>query len=69
MVISDTMDPTEHVDGKFYDSKTKFREVTKANGMIEIGNDPARLRKPSKPKADPAKRREAVKKAIAQAGL
>ena len=69
MVISDTMDPTEHIDGRFYDSKTKFRAVTKAHGCVEIGNDPARLRKPAKPKADPVKRREAIQKAIAQTGL
>lgn len=65
-VITDTMEPTEHVDGKFYDSKSAFRAVTKANGMIEVGNDPARLRKPEKPKADPKARRAAVEKAISQ---
>lgn len=68
-VISDTMEPTEHIDGKFYTSKSKFREVTKANGCIEVGNDPARLRPISRPQADPAKRRDAINKAIAQAGL
>lgn len=68
-VSTDTMDLTEHVDGRFYDSKSQYRAVTKANGMVEVGNDPARLRKPGKPKADPNKRRDDVKKAIAQAGL
>jgi len=68
-VATDTMDLTEHVDGKFYDSKSQFRAVTKANGMIEVGNDPARLRPIQRPKADPKARREAVAKAVAQAGL
>lgn len=66
MVIGDSMDPTEHIDGKFYDSKAKFRAVTKAHGCIEVGNDPARLRR--KPKATPDKKaiKEAVGKAIHQ---
>ena len=67
--ISDTMDPTEHIDGKHYTSKSQFRAVTKAHGCIEVGNDPARLRKIERPKADPKARREAVAKAIAQANL
>ena len=67
--ISDTMDPTEHIDGKHYTSKSQFRAVTKAHGCIEVGNDPARLRKIERPKADPNARREAVAKAIAQANL
>lgn len=65
-VISDTMPLTEHVDGKQYDSKSAYRAVTRAHGYVEVGNDPARLRKPAKTKADPVKRREAVKKAVAQ---
>ena len=65
-VIGDGMDPTEHVDGKFYESKSAYRAVTKAHGYIEVGNDPARLRTPPKPKGDPVKRRQAVEKAIAR---
>lgn len=65
-VMTDTMELTEHVDGKFYDSKSAFRRVTKENGMVEMGNDPARLRRPEPPKVDPQKRREDVKKATAQ---
>ena len=64
-VISDTMPATEHVDGRFYESKSAFRRVTRENGYVEIGNDPARLRKPERPKGDKTKRREAVKKAVA----
>lgn len=65
-IATDTMDLTEHVDGKFYDSKSAYRAVTKANGMVEVGNDPARFRKPEKPKTDPKARREAVERATAQ---
>lgn len=63
MVISDAMPPTEHVDGKFYESKSAFRAVTKREGMIEVGNDPARLRKPPKPKPD----RKAIHAAVKMA--
>lgn len=36
----DSMNPTKHpIDGKIYDSKSKFREVTRAHGCIEVGND------------------------------
>jgi hypothetical protein len=38
-VISDTMDPVEQVDGKFYTSKSAFRAVGRANGLIEVGNE------------------------------
>lgn len=65
-VMSDTMDPTEHVDGKHYDSKSAYRAVTKAHGYVEVGNDPARLRPQTKPTIDKAQTREAVKQAAAQ---
>lgn len=61
--ISDTMEPTEHLDGKFYTSKSRFREITKAHDCVEIGNDPARLRRPTMVKPDKAKNREALKQA------
>ena len=38
-VISDTMDPVEQVDGRFYSSKSAFRAVGKAHGLIEVGNE------------------------------
>ena len=38
-VISDTMEPTEQVDGKFYTSKREFRAVGRALGLIEVGNE------------------------------
>jgi hypothetical protein len=37
--ISDDMAPTKHpVDGKFYTSKSRFREVTRAAGCVEVGD-------------------------------
>ena len=48
-VITDEMPLTRHMcDNKLYTSKQKFREITKAFGCLEVGNDPAILR-PRKP--------------------
>lgn len=69
MMITDTMDPVEHVDGRFYTSKSQYRAVTKANGLVEVGNDPARLRPNPPPKPDRKAIKEAVGKAMAQHGL
>lgn len=66
MLIGDSMDAAEHVDGKFYTSKSEFRRVTKANGLTEVGNDPARFRKPTRPDRDKAID-NAVERAIARA--
>lgn len=39
LYINDEMPPTLHpVDGKYYTSKAKFREVTKAHGFQEVGD-------------------------------
>jgi len=38
-VISDTMPPTEQVDGRFYTSKKQFRDVGKQLGLIEVGTE------------------------------
>jgi hypothetical protein len=38
-VISDTMDPVEQVDGRFYTSKRQFRAVGRSLGLIEVGNE------------------------------
>jgi hypothetical protein len=64
-VISDTMDLTRHMaDGRFYDSKHRFREVTKAHGCVEIGTDTSFL-KPRKPiKLDRRQRRDDIRRAI-----
>lgn len=49
--ISDTMEPTRHMaNGKYYTSKKKFRDETKARGCIEIGNETATVLKPRKRK-------------------
>lgn len=64
--ISDQMEPTRHMcDGKYYTSKAKFREVTKAHGCVEVGNDTKQLTQRRKPvKLDRRKRREDIRKAI-----
>lgn len=49
-VISDEMAPTRHMaDGKYYTSKAKMRQTTKAHGCIEVGNEFSTLLKPRKP--------------------
>jgi hypothetical protein len=54
MLISDSMNAAEHVDGKFYTSKSEYRRVTKANGLIEVGNDTSRFKKPGRANNDKA---------------
>ncbi|MDB5531737.1 MAG: hypothetical protein JWO28_52 [Hyphomicrobiales bacterium] len=68
MIVSDSMGAVEHVDGKFYESKSAFRAVTKARGLTEVGNDPARFNRPPKPKADEAGIDRAVERAFAKVG-
>lgn len=65
-VISDVMEPTRHMcDGQYYDSKARFREVTKAHGCIEVGNETNTLLKPREyVYPDRAQRREDIKRAI-----
>lgn len=69
MIISDSMPDAEHVDGKFYSSKSAYRAVTKARGLVEVGNDSGRFRRPDK--AALAKQREkgidvSIERAIAR---
>lgn len=41
-VISDTIDHIKHPGtGAMIDSKSKFREHTRASGCVEVGTDPA----------------------------
>jgi hypothetical protein len=64
-VISDIMDPTEQVDGKFYTSKSAFRAVGRALGLTEVGNEKPKPR--TRATATPAvreARRTSIKKAI-----
>lgn len=65
MVISDSMPELRHMaDGKYYSSKAKFREVTKAHNCTEVGNDSS-LFTPRKPKLlDRSKRAKDIKNAI-----
>ena len=66
-VISDTMDPTEQVDGKFYSSKRQFRAVGKALGLIEVGNETFHVKpkqRVSTSRVETEKRSRAVKTAI-----
>lgn len=64
-VISDEMPSLRHMaDGKYYSSKAKFRQATKAAGCIELGSDPA-ITRPRKPiPLDRRKRREDIKQTI-----
>ena len=63
-VISDTMDPTlHHADCKMYTSKKKFRDATRAAGLIEYGNDLKITPRKIIP-MDPAKRRDDIRRTI-----
>lgn len=68
-VISDSMPPTEQVDGKFYTSKRAFRAVGRANGLTEVGNEKLRPKPKGISHADKSQqegRRQAVLKAVEQ---
>lgn len=63
-LASDVMDPVQsQVDGRVYDSKSAIRAHYKQAGVIEVGNDPARLRPFKKPRV----MRESVKQSVAKA--
>lgn len=64
--IADEMAPTRHMcDGKYYTSKKRFRNETKARGCVEVGNDTAPLlkRRDTK-KLDKRQRRDDIRKSI-----
>ena len=65
-VITDGMDYTRHMcNSRYYDSKSRFRQVTKEHGCIEVGNEEAHMLKPRKQvKLDKRKRVDDIKKAI-----
>ena len=67
-IISDTMEPTEQVDGKFYTSKRAFRAVGRANGLTEVGTEKltAKRVRTSSTRAAAEGRRTSIKKAIDQ---
>jgi len=66
-VISDTMPPTEQVDGKFYESKAAFRAVGRALGLTEVGNErPKPKQRATNARAVKETRRQSLRKAIAR---
>jgi hypothetical protein len=66
-VISDTMDPVEQVDGKFYTSKRAFRAVGRALGLTEVGNEKFKPKtRASASRENKAQRRRTLERAVAQ---
>lgn len=68
-VISDTMPPTEQVDGKFYTSKRAFRAVGRAHGLTEVGTEKFKPKPKGASHADKSqreRRRQSLSKAIEQ---
>lgn len=65
-IISDCMPELRHMaDGKYYSSKAKFREITKAHDCVEVGTETDYMLKPRKRIVpDRYKRRDDIKKAI-----
>ena len=66
-VLSDNMSPVQgQHDGQMYDSKSRLRASYREHGLIEVGNDPARFRKPEKPKPDRKAIRVSLERAMAR---
>jgi hypothetical protein len=66
-VISDTMEPTEQVDGVHYTSKSKFRAVGRALGLTEVGNEKFKPKqRASASRENKAQRRRTLERAVAQ---
>jgi hypothetical protein len=64
-VISDTIEPTEQVDGKYYTSKTAFRATGRALGLTEIGNEKVKPRqRASARREEKERRRKSLKLAL-----
>lgn len=64
-VISDTMDAVEQVDGQFYTSKAKFRQVGRELGLIEVGTEQFKPKqRASSERAAKEARVQAIKKAV-----
>lgn len=65
--ISDTTEPILHpLDQKYYTSKSTFEKITRDGGYETVGNDPARLRQPVRPKADNGAIKQSIEKAMAR---
>jgi len=64
-VISDTMDATEQVDGRFYTSKSAFRKVGRQHGLTEVGNEKVKPKTRSSSDLQVKRaRQQSIKKAI-----
>lgn len=64
-IIRDGMEPMVHqATGEVFDSKSRFREVTKAHGLVEIGNEKPTM--PTKPVMSRAERKKDIATAIEQ---
>lgn len=65
-VIKDEMEATRHMaDGKYYTSKSKFRQATRDAGCLEVGNEVGTLLKPRQPvQLDRRQRVEDIKRTI-----
>ena len=62
-VISDNMEPLKHHGtGRIISSKREFSKETRQAGMVELGNEPIRARKPVL--LDRKTRKEAIREAI-----
>lgn len=69
-VISDTMNAVQgQHDGRIYDSKAQLRASYRAHGLIEVGNDPVRLKPYKPPTIDRKKVRAALERAKSQYAL
>jgi hypothetical protein len=63
-LIGDEIPLTRHMaNGKYYTSKAKFREATRAANCVEIGNENPFRPRPKMP-LDRRRRREDIRKAI-----
>ena len=68
MLITDCMTPVQSMlDGAMYDSKAKLRRTYKQAGMVEVGNEKPKARKPRKP--DRKSIDATVEKALSRTGF
>lgn len=64
-IIRDGMDAAQHpATGEIFESKSRFREVTRQHGLTEVGNDIPTI--PTKPVLSRAERKRDIATAIEQ---
>ena len=64
-IISDIMEPTEQVDGRFYTSKRAFRAVGRAHGLTEVGTEKFKSKtRASADKGQKQARVQSIRKAV-----